>query len=124
MRARELMTQDFETVSGTATVREAIEMMRERQKRCLIVQPRDKYDAHGIITDRDVVYKVVATGGNPDLALVHQVMTKPLVTIDPSLEVKYIARLLAANRISRAPVVEVGKVIGIISIGDILRRGI
>lgn len=124
MRARDLMTLDFDFTDGDATVREALELMRRHRVHCLIVNPRDEYDAHGIITDRDIVYKVVATGGDFDKARVHQVMTKPLFIVDPSFDVKFVARLLASNKLTRAPVVEMGKIIGVVSVTDIIRRGL
>ncbi|MFQ3581851.1 MAG: CBS domain-containing protein [Chloracidobacterium sp.] len=122
MRAKDLMTSDFDFISGEATVREALELMNQTRVHCLIVQPRDEYDGHGIITDRDIVYKVIATGGSLDKAHVHQVMTKPMFFVEPLHDIRAVARLLRAHKLTRAPVVEVGKIIGIVSITDIVRH--
>ncbi len=122
MRAKDLMTSDFDFISGDATVREALELMNQTRVHCLIVLPRDEYDGHGIITDRDIVYKVIATGGSLDRAYVHQVMTKPMFFVEPLHDLRAVARLLRAHKLTRAPVVEVGKIIGIVSITDIIRH--
>lgn len=122
MRAKDLMTSDFDFISGDATVRQALELMNQTRVHCLIVLPRDEYDAHGIITDRDIVYKVIATGGNLDKAHIHQVMTKPMFFVEPLHDIRAIARLFRAHKLTRAPVVEVGKIIGIVSITDIIRH--
>ncbi len=122
MRAKDLMTNDFDFIAGEATVRAALELMNQRHVHCLIVLPRDEYDGHGIITDRDIVYKVIATGGNLDRAHVHQIMTKPMFFVEPLHDIRAVARLLAAHKLTRAPVVEVGKIIGIVSITDIIRN--
>lgn len=122
MRAKDLMTSDFDFISGEATVREALELMNRTRVHCLIVLPRDEYDGHGIITDRDIVYKVIATGGSLDRAHVHQIMTKPMFFVEPLHDIRAVARLLAAHKLTRAPVVEVGKIIGIVSVTDIIRH--
>jgi CBS domain-containing protein len=124
MRARDLMTLDFDFIDGDDTVREAILLMRRTRVHCLIVNPRDEYDAHGIITEFDIVSKVVASGGDIDKARVHQVMTKPLYMVDPSFDVKFVARIIGSHKLTRVPVVEMGKIIGVISVADIIRRGI
>lgn len=122
-RARDIMTKDVVMVDGTATVAEAVALMKERRVRALMVDRRSEDDAYGIVTQRDIVYKVVAERGDPKKVKIHEVMTKPLVVINPDLDVVYVARLMAQQRLSRAPVLFEQQLQGVISVTDIINEG-
>lgn len=119
MKASDIMTQDVATIRSSATIAEAIRLMQERGWRSLIVDRDDKEDAYGIITETDIACKVIAAGNNPDDVQVREVMTKPCIVVNPDLSVENVARLFANNRLLRAPVIR-GKLLGIVSISDIL----
>ncbi|MEM6614130.1 MAG: CBS domain-containing protein, partial [Cyanobacteria bacterium P01_C01_bin.72] len=121
MQAQEIMTKNVVTISGSATVAEAVKLMKDKQLRALIVERRSDSDPYGIITETDIVYKVAAFGHDPKQMRVYEIMTKPCVTVNPDLGVEYVARLFSNTRIRRAPVIE-GKLLGIISISDILNK--
>lgn len=118
--ARDIMTTDVVTIDGNATVREAIDLMREKGVRCLIVERRSPDDAYGIVTQRDIVYEVVAWQRDPTEVKVHEIMTKPLVLVNKDLDLRHVARLMANVGLSRAPVIFDGKLQGIVSVSDIL----
>ncbi len=122
MKASEIMTENVVTIRGSATVAEAVKLMRTHKLRSLIVERRSDEDAYGIITDIDVVYKVVAYGRDPQQVRVFEIMTKPCIVVNPDLQVEYVARLFAQTGIHRAPVIQ-ERLLGIISITDILERG-
>ena len=119
MQAKEIMTTDVVTISGSATVAEAVQLMKDRGLRALIVDRRNEDDPYGIVTETDVVYKVAAYGHNPKEMRVFEIMTKPCIVVPPDLGVEYVARLFANTKIRRAPVVQ-GRLLGIISVSDIL----
>lgn len=121
MKASDIMTKDVATIRGSATVAEAALLMKERGWRSLIVDRRNEQDAYGIITETDIVYKVIAFGKDPHTIRVHEVMTKPCIVINPDLSVEYVARLFADNDLLRAPVIQSG-LLGIISVSDILTK--
>ncbi|MEM8830708.1 MAG: CBS domain-containing protein [Cyanobacteria bacterium P01_G01_bin.19] len=121
MQAQEIMTKNVVTISGSATVAEAVKLMKERSLRALIVERRSDSDPYGIVTETDIVYKVAAFGHDPKQMRVYEIMTKPCVTVNPDLGVEYVARLFSNTRIRRAPVVR-GQLLGIISISDILNK--
>ncbi len=121
MTAQDIMTKDVVTISGSATVAEAVKMMKDKKLRALIVEPRSDRDPYGIITETDIVYKVAAFGHDPKAMKVFEIMTKPCITITPNLGVEYVARLFANTRTRRAPVVENG-LKGIISINDVMHK--
>jgi CBS domain-containing protein len=121
MKAEDIMTREVITIPGFATVAEAVKLMKDNGLRALIVEPRNETDPYGMVTETDIVYKVVAHGHDPKQMRVYQVMTKPCVVVNPELGIEYVARLFAQTRIRRAPVIQNG-LVGIISITDILRK--
>jgi predicted transcriptional regulator len=116
------MTQDVATIRGSATVAEAVKLMKWKKLRALIVDVRSSQDAYGIVTHTDIVNKVVAYGKDPATMRVFEIMTKPCVVINPDLGVEYIARLFANTGLRIAPVIQ-GDLLGIVSESDILYKG-
>ncbi|MBD2298582.1 CBS domain-containing protein [Nostoc sp. FACHB-87] len=119
LKAADIMTKDVATIRSSATVAEAVQLMRARDWRALIVDRRHEQDAYGIISESDIVYKVIAYGKDPHKTRVYEVMTKPCIAINPDLGLEYVARLFAQHRLHRAPVIQ-GELVGIISLTDIL----
>jgi CBS domain-containing protein len=122
LKAMDVMTKDVATIRGSATVAEAVDLMKQRGWRSLIVNRRHDQDAYGIVTESDIVYKVAAYGIDPKRVRVYEIMTKPCVAVNPDLGVEYVARLFAHAKIRQAPVIQ-GELLGIISITDILFKG-
>ena len=121
-RARDIMTTDVVTVDGSATVAEAVKLMKDKKVRALMVDRRSEEDAYGIVTQRDVVYGVVAQGLDAREVKVSEIMSKPLVVVNPDLDVKYVSRLMAHQGLSRAPVLFEQKLQGVVSISDIIEK--
>ena len=121
MEAQEIMTRDVVTISGSATVAEAVKLMKDNRLRALVVERRSDLDPYGIVTETDIVYKVAAFGHDPKKMRVYEIMTKPCIVVNPDLGVEYVARLFANTGIRRAPVVQ-EKLLGIISVSDILNK--
>lgn len=122
LKASDIMTKDVATIRGSATVAETIELMNARGWRALIVNRRHERDAYGIITETDIIYKLVAYGKDPTQVRVYEVMTKPCISVNPDLGIEYVARLFADNGLLIAPVIQ-GELLGIISVSDILKKG-
>lgn len=93
--------------------------MKEKKVSALIVNTRNADDAYGIVTRKDIVNKIIAYGKDPKEVKVHEIMTKPLITVSPGLSIEYCARLFAATGIRRAPVFDGKKIVGILSNTDI-----
>lgn len=122
MKAQDIMTTDVVTIRGSATVADAVDLMNDMGLRALIVDRRHDQDAYGIVTETDIVYKVIAYGKDPKKVRVYEIMNKPCIVVNPDLGVEYVARLFANTGIRRAPVIK-DKLLGIISITDILAKG-
>jgi CBS domain-containing protein len=121
MKAADIMTKEVITIRGSATVADAVKLMKEKGLRALIVERRHEQDAYGIVTETDIVYQVAAFGKDPKRMRVYEIMTKPCIVINPDLGVEYVARLFANTGIRRAPVIK-GELLGIISVTDILTK--
>ena len=122
LTAKDIMTKNVVTVSGSATVADAVKMMKEKGLRALIVERRSDADPYGIVSETDIIYKVAAYGHDPKKMRVYEIMTKPCITVNADLGVEYVARLFANTRIRRAPVIGNSKLLGIVSISDILNK--
>ncbi|MDJ0734798.1 MAG: CBS domain-containing protein [Nostocaceae cyanobacterium] len=120
MQAQEIMTTEVITIRGSATVAEAVKLMKDKGLRALIVEPRNEADPYGMVTETDIVNKVAAYGHDPKKMRVYEIMTKPCIVVNAELGVEYVARLFAQTRIRRAPVIQGTKLLGIISVSDIL----
>lgn len=114
---RELMTTDVDRVAPSSKITDAAKQMRDLNVGSLPVV--DRQEVVGIITDRDIAVRATADGINPDEVLVKEVMTANPITISPDQKVAEAADLMARHQVRRLPVVENGKLVGILSLGDV-----
>ncbi len=121
MKVSEIMITEIEKISPNAKVSETISLMLKEGIRSLIVIPESGEDVYGIVTVRDVVYKVLAKGLNPNEIEVKSIATKPLVSIDTHCNVTHAASLMANLNLARLVVTESGRIVGIVTLVDILR---
>jgi CBS domain-containing protein len=122
LKAADIMTKNVVKIRGSASVAEAVQLMKENGLRALIVDRRHDQDAYGMVTETDIVYQITAYGKDPKRIRVCDIMTKPCIVVNPDLGVEYVARLFANTQIRRAPVIK-GDLLGIISVSDILTKG-
>lgn len=107
------------TCTQTVTIRKVAKMMREKRVGSSIVVSGRK--PVGIITESDILKKVVAEGKDPNKVLVQDIMTTPLVSIDPYITIEQAMKVMNKHNIRRLPVIEEGKLVGIITEKDIFR---
>lgn len=120
---REVMKLHYDLVDGMMCVEDALKAMKYKNNKSLIVEKRDENDEYGMVLISDVATKVLAVDKSPKRVNIYEVMTKPIVTIAPEMDIRYAARLFDRFGLSRAPVVENGKVIGIVSYTDMVLKG-
>ena len=84
---------------------------------------RHSDDEYGIVLLADIARKVLARDRAPDRINIYEIMSKPVVSVDPEMDIRYCARLFDKFGLSRAPVVEQRKVVGIVSYTDMVLRG-
>ena len=119
LTVRDIMTTDVVTISETATVREAAKLMSEKGVGCLIVL-RDG-EPVGILTERDILVRVVAEGKNPDAVEVGWVMSTPIIKGRPDMTLEEAAKFMTSKKIKKLPIFEGGKLVGIITLTDLVR---
>jgi len=115
---KDVMTKDVVTVESGKTVVEAASVMAEKDLGCLVVVV--KGFPVGIVTERDLVRRIVAVRGSFDVR-VREVMSKTLVTIGPNVSLREAARVMASNRVRRLPVLDGNRLVGIIGASDFVR---
>ena len=116
---RELMTANPTTVDPSATVADAARAMRQQDVGPVpVVENGDRLA--GIVTDRDIVLRVVAEGGDPQSTTVGEIMSRDLVTVDPDQPLDEALRLMAQHQVRRLPVCEEdGRLVGIVAQADV-----
>lgn len=124
IRVREVMKTDFDIVDGMMRVSDALKMMRHVETKCLIVEKRHADDEYGMLLISDIARHVLGKDRAPDRVNVYEVMAKPVISVDPEMDIRYCARLFDRFALSRAPVVESGKVVGVVSFTDLVIKGL
>ena len=124
IRVRDVMKKDFDLIDGRVTVMEALRTMKHVDTKSLIVNKRSDDDEYGMVLISDIAKLVLAKDRSPDRVNVYEIMAKPLLPVDPDMDIRYCARYFENFNLSRAPVVENKKVIGIISYTDMVLKGL
>ena len=121
-RVEEVMTASPTVIDGLATVAQAIEVMRDKKISSLVIDRRHEGDEYGLMVVTDIAEKVIAEDHAPERTNVYEVMTKPVLTVDCEMDIKYAIRLLARFRVSRALVTRDGPLAGLVTMRDMVLR--
>jgi len=124
IRVRHVMKEEVDVVDGMQTVGDALKSMKYHETRTLIVDKRDENDEYGVVMFRDLAREVLARDLSPDRVNIYEIMSKPVIHVDPEMDVRYCARLFDRFGLSRAPVLKHGKIIGLVSYTDIVLKGL
>jgi len=120
---KDIMKTEFDIIDGMSTVQTALEQMKHVTTKCLIIDKRYESDEYGIVVIADIAKKVLAKNKAAERINVYEIMSKPVITIDASMDIRYCARLFNQYGLSRAPVIENGKLVGIVSYTDMVLKG-
>lgn len=115
VQVRQVMRTDVTHVDGKISVLEALRIMKRVQATCLIVDKRSERDEYGLVLFSDIAKEVIARDRSPERVNVYEIMAKPVIAVRPEMDIRYCARLFERFGISHAPVIEKGKVLGIVS---------
>ncbi|MGA2308031.1 MAG: CBS domain-containing protein [Candidatus Bathyarchaeia archaeon] len=119
MLVKDVMSSPVITVEENALANRVAELMDKHDVGCIIVTTKEEKPI-GVITERDLVLRVLAKNAKPDALKAEEVMTSPLITIEPDATITETARRMSRLNIGRLGVVYKGRLVGIISSKDVL----
>ena len=123
LRVGDIMTKKVIVVPFGKTILDVAKYMKKNSiGSVIVVEDKEGKHARGIITERDIVYKVLAKGSDPYKINAEDIMSKPLRVVKPDTTIEEAAKAMRENRIKRLPVVnDDNELIGILSEGDIMK---
>ena len=102
VRVADVMELDYVVVEGVTTVAEALALMRAKEAHFLIVAKRSEDDEYGIVMVADIAKQVLARNRSPERTNVYEIMSKPVLSVRSSMDIRYCARLFERFGISAA----------------------
>lgn len=119
LKVDDVMVKEVMTIDENATVKEAAEIMNKFEIGCLIAVKKGK--AMGILTERDLLKRVVAEARDANKTKVKDVMSSPLVVVEPSMDLEEAVKMMFQMKIKKLPVVEEKRLVGLVTLTDIAR---
>lgn len=117
LKAKNVMATEVAIIKEGASVKKAAEIMAKEGMSAIIVTSKGK--AKGIVTERDILKRIVAEDKNARKTQLKEIMSSPLVTIEPTTSLEEAARLMFEKKIKNLPVVHENRLIGLINLQDI-----
>lgn len=124
IKVRDIMRTDFASIEGTATVKEALLLMKSQKTSVLVVNKRHEFDEYGLVTSGDIARHVLAKDKAPDRVNVYEIMTCPVIQVSPEMDIRLCSKLFANYNLVRAPVIENKLVIGMVSPNALVLDGL
>lgn len=123
IKVADVMSTSIKTIDATATVAEAITVMRDTGVSSLVAERRDEADEYGLIVVSDIAKQVIAENRAPERVNVYEVMSKPVLTVAADMNIRYAVRLLVQFGLSRALVVNTDRTpVGLATLRDLVLR--
>ncbi|MBU5557762.1 MAG: CBS domain-containing protein [Candidatus Aenigmatarchaeota archaeon] len=120
MLVMEAMNRDVKTIRPDATVKEAARIMNQNRIGSLVVVSGSG-EVVGIVTERDILVDIVAEGKDSSNVQVEEIMSKKIIVVDPHQSLEEAADIMVKNHIKKLPVVEAGRLVGIITASDLIK---
>ena len=124
LRVGDVMEHHYLLMHGTDTVADAIQALRARQADTLFIHRRDDSDEFGIVVLADIAKKVLARDRAPARINLYEIMSKPVLGVDPEMDIRYCARMFEQFGLSAAPVIQDKEIIGIVTYHEIVLQGL
>jgi len=119
LKIEDVMVEDVISVPEKATVKEAAKLMHQHEIGCLIVVKNGK--PVGIVTETDMVKRVILKPLHPEKTEVRKIMSGPLVVVNPQMSLEEASKIMRKQKIKKLPVIEKGRLVGLVTTTDIVR---
>ncbi len=120
----DVMSSEYLLMPGMATVAEALQKMTAINAHSVLVDKRSDDDEYGIVLTSNIAKEVLAKDRSPDRVNLYEIMSKPVLSVNPEMRIHYCARMLENFSISTAPVVKEGKIQGIVTYDVLVLKGL
>jgi signal-transduction protein with cAMP-binding, CBS, and nucleotidyltransferase domain len=121
---KDVMWSDFDIVDGKITVQNALNDMKHKKTKMLLVDKSHNHDEYGVVLIADIASKVIAKDRALDRVNIYEIMNKPVMSVHPEMDIRYCAELLTNFGLSRCPVLDNGKIVGVVSLTNIVFNGL
>ena len=121
---KDVMWAQVDIVDSKCTVQNALNDMQHKKTKMLLVDKSHEFDEYGVVLIADIASKVIAKDRALDRINVYEIMNKPAISVHPDMEIRYCARLLTRLSLSRCPVLDNGKIVGVVSLTSIVFNGL
>jgi CBS domain-containing protein len=112
---RAVMTAHPIMIDGLATVTQAVAIMREKQVSSLVINRRDETDEYGVLVVTDLAKRLIVLDKSPDRTNVYEIMSKPVLTVEADMDIRYAIRMLTRFDLSRSLVLDRGELVGLVT---------
>ncbi|MBA6347640.1 MULTISPECIES: CBS domain-containing protein [unclassified Colwellia] len=115
VQVKDAMTTDnYQFADGMMTVAEGIKLAKKHNVNALIINKRNPQDEYGLVMLADIAKEVLAKDRSPDRVNLYEIMAKPILSVNPNMDVRYCARLFERFSIHLAPVVADNEIVGMV----------
>jgi len=114
-----IMKENVTTIEPYATLKDALRLMKQKNLKSLIVEKSSPSDAYGIITNSQILRKILAEDGDIELLNVYDIYKKPAFFVSAKIDVKYAARTMMEHNIKRVVVADNNELKGVLSVTDL-----
>lgn len=119
LKIENVMIKDVISAEETVPVKKAVELMSLNEIGCLIVMKKKK--PVGIVTERDILKRVLFESKDPEKTKISEIMSKPLIVGKPQMELEQAVNLMVEQKIKKLPITQGGKLVGLITLTNILQ---
>ena len=119
LKIENIMVKDVISAEETVPVKKAVEIMSLNEIGCLIVMKKEK--PVGIVTERDILKRVLFESKDPEKTKISEIMSKPLIVGKPQMELEQAVNLMVEQKIKKLPITQGGKLVGLITLTNILQ---
>ncbi|MFQ5999840.1 MAG: cyclic nucleotide-binding/CBS domain-containing protein [Candidatus Bathyarchaeia archaeon] len=119
LKVKDIMVGEVITIGANVTVREAVRLMNNREIGCLVVVQDG--EPTGIVTERDMLKRVLVATRDPRAVEVGEVMSRPLLFMEPEKGIEDAVKLMFEHKIKKLPVIENGRLVGLVTLTDLIR---